>query len=69
MWILIILVIIAFLLMEHPIAFWLILVPLGLMFILSLMGFFKSKRAGLSELTIAMVLLVAFVVALVIIVV
>ena len=55
--------------MEHPVAFWAILVPLGVVFILSLMGFFKSSRAGLSDYIITMVFLVIFVIALVIIVV
>ena len=69
MWFIIGLGIIMYLLMEHPVAFWAILVPLGVVFILSLMGFFKSSRAGLSDYIITMVFLVIFVIALVIIVV
>lgn len=68
MWAIIVLGIIAFLVMEHPVAFWLVFVPLAVLFLLSIVGFFKNKRAGLSDLFTIMGIFVVIVVALVLIV-
>ena len=65
MWVVIVLGIIAFLVMEHPVAFWLVFVPLIVLFLLSILGFFKNKRAGLSDLLTIMVIFVVIIVALV----
>lgn len=68
MWIIVILGIIAFLVMEHPVAFWLIFVPLALLLLLSIVGFFKSRRAGLSDLFLIMVILFVIMGALILVV-
>ena len=68
MWFIIVLAVIVFLVMEHPIAFWLVFVPLGLLFILSIIGLFNSKRAGLSNVVTPSMLLIVIIIALVLIV-
>ena len=62
----IILGIIAFLLMEHALVFWLVFVPLTILFVLFLLGFFKSSNLGLSNFAMAMLILVIMVIALMI---
>lgn len=68
MWVIVVLGIIAFLLMEHTVAFWLVFVPLALLFVLSILYFLKNQRAGLSDLLTIIVILAGIVVALVAIV-
>ena len=67
MWIIWVLAIIVFLIMEHSLVFWLVFVPLGLLLLLSIAGFFKKGRSGLSNLFLTMVLFVVIIIALVII--
>ena len=59
--------IIAFLLMVHPILFWCVFVPLALLFVASLLGFFKKGTKGLGNFVMAMIILVVMIVALVIV--
>ena len=72
MWVIIVLGIIAFLLMEHPIAFWLIFVPLGLLLMLSVIMFFVGKKASILSLLswylIFGIILIAIIMALVLVV-
>lgn len=65
---LVVLAIIMFLVMKHPVAFWLIFVPLSVLLLLSIFGFFRNKRAGLSDLFTIMGIFVVIIVALVLIV-
>ena len=65
MWVLIVVLgIIAFLAMEHPIALWLVFVPLGVLFISFLVGWLKNSKARLSGLIVSMLVLVTMVIAL-----
>ena len=41
--------IIAFLLIEHTLVFWLVFVPLAILFILFLVSFFTSRRGWISR--------------------
>lgn len=59
--------IIAFLLMAHPIAFWAVFVPLALIFVASLLGFFKNRRWGFGHFATALIVYVAMIVVLVIV--
>jgi hypothetical protein len=69
MWVIIIILgIIAFLVMEHPVAFWLIFVPLGLLLLLFTIVLFKSRRAGLAALFLIMMVLFVMMVALILVV-
>ena len=68
MWFIIVLSVIVFLVMEHPIALWFIFVPLALLLLLSIVGFFKNQRAGLSDLFLIMVILFIIIVALILVV-
>ena len=65
MWLIWVLAIIIFLIMEHALVFWLVFVPLGLLFLLSLAGFFKKGRSGLSDLFLTMVVLAAIIIVLI----
>ena len=58
---------ILFLIMFHPIAFWLVFVPLILLFIACLLGFFKKGKSGLGNYAAAMVIFVIMIFALVIV--
>ena len=61
MWIMIVLGVIAFLVMEHEILFWVVFVPLCLFFITSIVGLFRNQRAGLSNLLWAFSIFIAVV--------
>ena len=67
MWFVILLGIIAFLLMEHALIFWLVFVPLALLLILYTVKWFKTSGMGLSNLAMAGVILIMMVVALLIV--
>ena len=62
-----ILAIIAFLLMEHPVAFWLVFVPLIIVFIFAAGKFLTSKRGHIGNLLMLMMVFVTMIVALVIV--
>ena len=64
MWIVIVLGIIAFLAMEHPIALWLVFVPLAALFIITMVGWLKNSKARFSGLIWALFILAIIVVAL-----
>ena len=59
--------IIAFLLMGHMIVFWCVFVPLAILFIASLLTFFKSPGTGVRHFITAMITLAVMVVALLIV--
>lgn len=59
--------IIAFLIMVHPVVFWVVFVPLALLFVASLLGFFKKGTKGLGNYVAAMIILVVMIVALLIV--
>ena len=59
--------IIAFLIMVHPVVFWCVFVPLALLFVASLLGFFKKGTKGLGNYVAAMIILVVMIVALLIV--
>ena len=63
----IILGIIAFLLMEHAVVFWLVFVPLALLFVVSLIKFFTKGTSGIGDFVTAMLILVVMGVALMIV--
>ena len=65
MWFIVILGIIAFLIMEHPVIFWCVFVPLGVMFIITMVGWLGNGRGRLSGLLSAMVILGIMIFALV----
>ena len=67
MWFIIILGVIAFLVMEHPIVFWVVFVPLALLVVTSLIKWFGSSGAKMGELVTSVVALVAMIVALVLV--
>ena len=67
MWFIIILGIILYLLMDHPVAFWLVFVPLAILLVLSLCNFFKGKKAVESFVTVWIVV-IAMIVALLVVV-
>ena len=67
MWFIIILAIIAFLLMEHPVAFWLVFVPLIILFIISAGGFLRGKKGAIGNLVISMIILFLIILALLIV--
>lgn len=64
MWVIWVLAVIVFLLMEHPVAFWVIFVPLVLLLILFTVGFFKNRGLGLSDLFMIYFILVVIIIAL-----
>ncbi len=59
--------IIAFLLMEHALIFWLVFVPLSILFMLLLISFLKKGRLGIGELASALIVLVAMIIILMIV--
>ena len=59
MWVVILLGILLFLIMEHPVALLCVFVPLGIMFGGSILGFFKEGKLG--KLATAMIILVVMV--------
>ncbi len=65
MWFIWILAIIIFLVMEHSLIFWLVFVPLCLLFLLSLAGFFNKGRARMSDLFLSLVVVVAIIIVLI----
>ena len=67
MWILIVLGIIAFLVMEHNFVFWVLFVPLGVLFLITIVGFFKNRRAGVSDLVSIVFVFLTIIVALVLV--
>ena len=65
MWVIIVILgIIAFLAMEHPIALWLVFVPLAVLLIITIVAWLKNSRARLSGLITSMFILALMVVAL-----
>lgn len=56
-----------FLLMEHPVVFWLVFVPLALLFVVSLIKFFANGRNGIGDFVTAMLILVVMGIALMIV--
>lgn len=67
MWILVVLGIIAFLAMEHPVALWLVFVPLAVLLIISVVGWLKDGKARFSGLLLPMYLFGAIILALLIV--
>ena len=59
--------IIAFLLMAHPVAFWLVFVPLVLLLVASLLGFFKKGASGVKYFVGAMMIVVVMIALIVIV--
>lgn len=64
MWFIVILGIIAFLIMEHPVIFWCVFIPLAVMFIITMAGWLGGNRGRLSGLLSAMGILAIMVFAL-----
>ncbi len=58
---------IIFLIMEHPVVFWLVFVPLAISFVVYLLKFIKGGRSGLGHFATAMFILVVMVVVLMIV--
>lgn len=67
MWFIIILGVIAFLLMEHPIVFWGVFVPLALLMVSSLIKWLRSGNSKMGDFLTAFAALFAMVVALVLV--
>lgn len=68
MWFVIILGIIAFLVMEHPVAFWLVFVPLAITFIVVLAkGLIGNTRKAIGSIVILPIILLLMILALLII--
>lgn len=67
MWFIIILGIIAFLAMEHFKALVFVFLPLGILFVLSMIGFFKGRKAEFSGLIAGMVILGIMLIALLVV--
>lgn len=63
----VILGIIVFLLMEHALVFWLVFVPLAVLFVVSLIKFFTKGVSGIGDFVTAMLVLVVMGVALMIV--
>ena len=59
--------IIAFLVMVHPVVFWVVFVPLAIIFVVSLLAFLKKGTLGIKHFTTAMVALIIMIVAIVIV--
>ena len=63
----IILGIIAFLLMEHALAFWLVFVPLAILFVITAVGLVRKGRGAMgSIMTLLFIFILAIVVLLII---
>ena len=67
MWFIIVLGIIAFLAMEHPVALWLVFVPLGIWFVATLVSWVKGKDGYISGLLGSMFIFVIIIIALLIV--
>ena len=68
MWFVILLGIIAYLVMEHPVAFWSVFVPLGVILILYVANMFSGKRRfGFSDIYAAVGVFIVMIIALVIV--
>lgn len=67
MWFVILLGIIAFLLMEHALIFWLVFIPLALLFIIYVLKWFNTGGMGLSNFVAAFIILIMMVIALLIV--
>lgn len=68
MWFFLLLGAIVFLIMEHAVVFWVLFVPLALMFVVSLLKFFGDGRAsGVKHLGTALFILGVMLVALMIV--
>ena len=67
MWFIIILGIIMFLLFEHPIAFWLVFVPLGIIFILTAGGFLRGKSGAIGGLVSSIIIFMLIILALLVV--
>lgn len=69
MWFIIILGIIVFLLMEHPIAFWIVFVPLIILFIASIVSLIQGRSLGawFSNYAMIMISFVAMIIALMVV--
>ena len=63
----IILGIIAFLLMEHALVFWIVFVPLSILFVVFMVKWFNGGGLGLSDFVAAFIVLIMMVVALLIV--
>lgn len=63
----IILGIIAFLLMEHALAFWLVFVPLVILFVLAALGLVRNRRGAIGNILTMLFVFILAIVALVII--
>ena len=59
--------IIAFLLMEHPIAFWCVFVPLVIVFIIAVVNFLTGRRGHIGNLLMVLVVFLAMIVAIVVV--
>ena len=59
--------IIAFLLMAHSVVFWLVFVPLGIVFIISLVKWFNRGGLGMSNILVCATSLILMVVTLLIV--
>ena len=67
MWFFLLLGAILFLIMEHTVVFWIVFVPLALLFVVSLVKFFSDGRSGVKDLVTAMCILAGTVVVLMIV--
>ena len=67
MWFFFLLGVIVFLIMQHPVVFWIVFVPLALMFVASILNFCRKGVSGLGDFATAMIILGVMVVALMIV--
>ena len=67
MWLAIILGIIAFLLMEHPIVFWLVFVPLGIILVLNAVGVLKGKGGAIGRIIASVIIILLLILVLLIV--
>ena len=69
MWFIIILGIIVFLLMEHAMVFWIVFVPLIILFLASIVSLIQGRSLGawLSNYAMIMICLVAMIIALMVV--
>ena len=67
MWFVIILGIIAFLLFEHALVFWIVFVPLMLLLIVSIVKFFKGSTSGVTDLATSITIFIGMILILVIV--
>lgn len=64
MWLIVILAIICFLLMEHPVAFWCVFVPLTILFIVFSIKWFRGGGLSISNALVSIIVVIAMVIAL-----